>query len=37
MQIGLASEFWPQALPGRTHGDVCERRLDLQVPIAPLL
>lgn len=37
MAIGLCNEFWSTALPDRSFGEIVERRLDLAVPIAPLL
>ena len=35
--IGLTSDAWPNAIPGRTCGEIAARRLDLQLELAPLL
>jgi hypothetical protein len=34
--IGLASDHWHLALPGRTFGEIAERRLDLGLRSAML-
>jgi hypothetical protein len=37
MAVGLISDAWASALPGRRFGEICERRLDLGIKPAPLL
>ena len=35
--IGLSSDFWHLALPGRTVGEITDRRLDRRLKPAPLI
>lgn len=35
--LGLVSDAWPSALPGRRFGEIAERRLDLGLKSPPLL
>ena len=34
---GLASDFWKDALPGRSFGEIADRAFTLAIPRAPLL
>jgi len=35
-RLGLASDHWHRALPGRRFSEICERRLDLGLKSAML-
>lgn len=35
--IGLANDWWHLALPDRSFHEITDRRLELQLPRAPLL
>lgn len=37
VRIGLCSDAWGAAFPGRTFGEIAERRLDLRISPAPLI
>lgn len=36
-RIGLSSDYWTMAIPGRSFGEIAERRHDLKLELKPLI